>query len=857
MKLKNQFLVFFVILASVISVAEGQDSLSVRTELAQKRSADSIKSVELLRTAEKFSGTGDPDSAIAYIQRSLEYATSLDFRQIEAAGYALCGSIYDRLSDWEDMLFYYLKASSLFEKLGDRVNEAALLKIIAGKYFELGIYKKSAFYFEQEFSVCQQQNPREIAMAAESAGKSFYFQPDDSLSIKWYTAALHFYEKTDEPEGKMRCMEKLAALYTRNADYDAAENIYREMQLMYVSNKDIRGEASACNNMGYLRFRKSDFANALNDFLKAAELGKQGGSDAFFLTDVYSNIAICYQNLGKKTETLQNFNSALDYAMESGRTDETARLQHYLAIIYFRQKDYYHADLYCQDCIESGEKSSSAEITMECYKTWSGVKENGNDFILALKYYEKYLSIRDSLGLEQKIAEKNDKDRRDSYEAIEQRIKFDIADQEIRGLALKSLKAESSRKENELKYLLKQKELDRSEKERLSQSLTLEREHSNLLKREQEVRTLEQQKINDSLSLKLKADEAFALVQSNRILENDKKQQELMLEKQKQYKRMAVGIVILLFIVAASILGGLVNSRRKNFKLAESKRQIEKINSDLELKNAEVLSSNEKILQQKDIIEQKNQAITDSIQYASRIQTAVLPPADFITELGIENFILYKPKDIISGDFYWGMKKDKKIYIAAADCTGHGVPGALMSMLGHVFLDEILHISTPANAAAFLDKLRDEVINTLKQKGVVGEARDGMDISLCIIDHEEGMIDFAGANNPLYLIRDNKLTKIPADRMPIGINVTTIVPFTNQSVKIRKGDYIYMFSDGYADQFGGPKGRKFMYRPFQELLLRNHSEPMDLQKEILDSTFIKWIGDRSQVDDVLVIGMRL
>ena len=259
----------------------------------------------------------------------------------------------------------------------------------------------------------------------------------------------------------------------------------------------------------------------------------------------------------------------------------------------------------------------------------------------------------------------------------------------------------------------------------------------------------------------------------------------------------------------------------------------------------------------KDIIEQKNQAITDSIQYASRIQTAVLPPSDFLTEMGLDNFILYRPKDIISGDFYRGIEKEGSIYIAAADCTGHGVPGALMSMLGHVFLDEILHTESPANAAAILDRLREEVINTLKQKGLVGEARDGMDISLCIINRDERKLDFAGANNPLYLVREEKLTKVQADRMPIGIHVTTIIPFTNQTVEIKKGDYIYLFSDGYADQFGGPKGRKFMYKPFQDLLLRNHSRPMELQREILENTFIKWMGDRSQVDDVLVIGLHL
>ncbi|OFY63393.1 MAG: hypothetical protein A2V64_09855 [Bacteroidetes bacterium RBG_13_43_22] len=180
-----------------------------------------------------------------------------------------------------------------------------------------------------------------------------------------------------------------------------------------------------------------------------------------------------------------------------------------------------------------------------------------------------------------------------------------------------------------------------------------------------------------------------------------------------------------------------------------------------------------------------------------------------------------------------------------------------MSMLGHAFLEEIVNTREIENAAMILNLLRDEIINTLKQKGLTGEARDGMDISLCILDRKAGKLDYAGANNPLYLIRDSQMMKYQADRMPIGIHFISFTPFTNQTIDINKGDYLYLFSDGYADQFGGPKGKKFMYKPFQDLLLKNHSKPMELQKEILDNTFEKWKGDRDQVDDVMVIGMKI
>jgi serine phosphatase RsbU (regulator of sigma subunit) len=178
-------------------------------------------------------------------------------------------------------------------------------------------------------------------------------------------------------------------------------------------------------------------------------------------------------------------------------------------------------------------------------------------------------------------------------------------------------------------------------------------------------------------------------------------------------------------------------------------------------------------------------------------------------------------------------------------------------MLGHAFLDEIINTKEVKNAAAILNMLRDEVIITLKQKGTTGEARDGMDISLVILDLKAGVLDYAGANNPLYLIRDGKMIKHQADRMPIGIHFINFTPFTNQRIQIRKDDYLYLFSDGYSDQFGGLKGKKFMYKPFQDLLLQNHQKPLQTQKEVLDDTFEKWKGARDQVDDVMVIGIHL
>ena len=774
-----------------------------------------------------------------------------------AVSYELAGSLYDQQGNWEETLRNRLKALSIYTRLGDTAREKAVLDIIADRYYKYGIYKKSAEYYEKEFLLYGQDNVKLMATSAEMAAMSFYYLPIDSLSARWFNTAAFYFEKVADTSGLVRCTEKLASIYIHQGLFDDAIGKYQKLLPVYLEKNDPVNVALLKNKSGFLMFKKRDYNSALIDFRSAADYSKKAGKDDFFLTDVYSNSAICYQNLGREKEMLQSFESALQHSKNSGRIDETARIERILAMIYFKKGDNYHAEIYCLSCIESARISGNSDVLQLCYKDYSAVLEKGNDFIKALEFYEKHLSLRDSLSFISKVKEKEVADMVAAYEATEQRIKFELADEEIKGLEIKTLKAESSRRENELKLLMKERELDRSEKDRLAQSLVLEQEKNQLRDNVQKVRSLEQQQEIQKLQIKQKDDEALVLQKTNESLEKDKILKETELKNEKFARKMAVWLGSLMVLVAVIILFSLISSRRKNQKLAESKKQIEKINSDLEIKNSEVLKQNEKIVQQKDIIEQKNQSITDSIQYASRIQAAVLPPIDFLSEWGIESFILYKPKDIVSGDFYWGLKKDEKIIVAAGDCTGHGVPGAFMSMLGHAFLDEIVNTTKVENAAMILNLLRNEIINTLKQKGMAGEARDGMDISLVIFNPVTGRLDFAGANNPLYLIREGKLIKFMGDRMPIGIHFTTFTPFTNQTFKTGKGDRLYLFSDGYADQFGGPKGKKYMYKPFQNLLLGNYSKPIDLQKEILDNTFEKWKGSRDQVDDVLVIGIHL
>lgn len=262
------------------------------------------------------------------------------------------------------------------------------------------------------------------------------------------------------------------------------------------------------------------------------------------------------------------------------------------------------------------------------------------------------------------------------------------------------------------------------------------------------------------------------------------------------------------------------------------------------------------IRRQKEIVEHKNEEIMDSIKYAERIQAALLPPKEILEELRTEHFILFKPRDIVSGDFYWFREIGSFIVIVAADCTGHGVPGAFVSMLGMAFLNEIAVQINEVKANDILNKLRAQVIKSLRQTGKEGESKDGMDIALYVIDRKNMKLQFAGANNPLILIRNGEIIQVKGDRMPIGYHIV-MDEFKNNELDIEKSDMLYTFSDGYQDQFGGKDGSKFKIKKLKELMVEICNKPVGEQHIILDETIEKWKGTEEQIDDILLIGVRI
>jgi serine phosphatase RsbU (regulator of sigma subunit) len=314
-------------------------------------------------------------------------------------------------------------------------------------------------------------------------------------------------------------------------------------------------------------------------------------------------------------------------------------------------------------------------------------------------------------------------------------------------------------------------------------------------------------------------------------------------EKTQTLRKFTIAAVIgfmLMLILALFILKGYKDKQKANKIISEQKNQVE--------------IQKQKIEFQKIVLETKNKEVTDSITYAKRLQEAILPPHSFVKQFLPESFIFYKPKDIVAGDFYWMEPIKDDILIAAADCTGHGVPGAIVSVVCSNALNRAVKEFKITDPGKILDKVRELVVETFENSE--SEVKDGMDISLCSINKKTNELKWSGANNSLWIISNNDLIELKPNKQPIG-KIDYPTPFTTHSITLKPNDSVYLFSDGMADQFGGEKGKKFKYSQLKETFLSIRNESMDAQSKSISGVLENWKGNLEQVDDILIIGIRI
>jgi tetratricopeptide (TPR) repeat protein len=619
----------------------------------------------------------------------------------------------------------------------------------------------------------------------------------------------------------------------------------------------------AYDGIGCAYYSKGNLNEALKNYQKSLDISKEikvKKQTAFVL----NRIGVVYKQLGKYQEAIECYQNSYNIYEELGATlqmgmalSNIGNIYYYFGLDFNKALDYYEQGAKLFD--EAGNRNYSAFLLNNIGLIYKEKKENGK----ALDYFRKSLKIFEELQVKSGIAQVQNnlcliyldgnnyelalKNANSAYKAFKE-----LGDKANMAMALRSMGTVYSKwgqydialnnffeAINILKEIKMKKEVLDAYKE-VSNVYSLMGDYENAYTNFQKYSDLKDSVLSEDYLKQIQEMEAK--------YETDKKEKEIQLQKaeisKKELQNKQQKYIIIIVIVVLVIIVLFLALLFKQF-------------SDKKKANVLLAQQNDEIKSQRDQIFQQKKEITDSIHYASRIQRAVLPPEKILDDNEFEHFILYKPRDIVSGDFYWMNQRDNKLIVAAADCTGHGVPGAFMSMLGMAFLNEIFTRGEYDNAAQILDQLRLQVVSSLHQTGKMEETKDGMDISLCLFDKDINKMHFAGAFNSLYLVRGGELIEAQADRMPIGVHEKANVSFTNHVLDIQKGDSLYILSDGYIDQFGGENGKKFMTKRFKQLLLDIQQKNMEEQKSFLDTILTQWRGEYDQIDDIMVIGIRI
>jgi tetratricopeptide (TPR) repeat protein len=619
------------------------------------------------------------------------------------------------------------------------------------------------------------------------------------------------------------------------------------------------GEATSLNCVGVGYWTKGDFSKALDSYAKALKIDKESGNKQL-QARVLGNIGIVYQDQGDYPKALDYDFEALKMNEETGNKLLQANAYGNIANVYDIQNDYSKALDYYLKALKMDEEIGNRHGEMAQFENMANCYIQLNDYSQALDYIHKVLKINEEFADKQEEAKAlniigiiYDKqgDYRNALNNYQKALKIgeEIGVKELLGALYGEIghiyEQTDNFKESEV-YLKKGLSIDSSIGEK--DDVRLLDEYLSQLYESTGRYKLSLEWYKKSMILKdtlFNADKNKALTQKELTYQFDKKQAEekaeqdkkdLLVAADKKKQQIITGFISGgLILVLASL--GLLFSR---FKVTQKQKRI--------------------IERQKALVEEKNKDIIDSITYAKRLQSAILPPISLVKQYFPQSFILYKPKDIVAGDFYWMQKVSKLdgkgdiILIAAADCTGHGVPGAMVSVVCSNAINRIVKETEVRDTGSVLDNVRDVVLETFSTSE--GEVKDGMDISFCAINRQANILEWTGANNPLWYIHKNKLIEIAPDKQPVGIQDNP-KPFTTHLVNIEKGDIIYLFTDGYADQFGGPKGKKFKYKQLQEKLLAIAHLTMEEQKKALEETIETWKGSLEQVDDILVMGIKI
>jgi serine phosphatase RsbU (regulator of sigma subunit)/Tfp pilus assembly protein PilF len=626
------------------------------------------------------------------------------------------------------------------------------------------------------------------------------------------------YEK-----GKATAYINIGIVYWNTSSFEKALNQFNEALVIWQKIGNDHGKANSYNNIGLVYWNLGNYELAIDNLLKSLKIWEEIGNKNG-IGMAYLNIGNIYLNQGINEKALEFYSKSLKINNEIGNKNFIATNLNNIGIIYGNQGN-------LEKALENHLKALKIR---EEFKDKKGIAMSYNN--IGLIYYEQ----------------------KNYSKALDNQFKSQIINKEIgniQGIAVSytnigNIYIKQKKFEEALHYNNLALSLDKSigYKEGVKDTYSSLTELND--KRGDYKQALKYHKLYSEIKDTLLNEQSSEqITEMNTKYDTEKKDKEIIkkdaeisehqaeTERQTLQRNAFIIGFALVIVLAFFIFKGFRQKQNANKLLEEKNGLIEK---------------------QKQLVEEKNGKITDSINYAKRIQQAILPSEELIKSTLSDSFVFFKPKDIVSGDFYWIHAIDnKEVLFAVADCTGHGVPGALMSMMGFNLLEQVVKEHQVYEPAQILNELSKLMMESLRQTDELGSKKNGLDIALCKINYQKLELEYAGAHNSLYLIRNGILNETKADRRSVGISSPKATPFLNHKIKLEKGDCLYVFSDGYADQKGGTENKKFFYQPFKDLLIDSYQLSMQEQQVKFEKIISKWQGVNEQIDDMLLIGVRI
>jgi tetratricopeptide (TPR) repeat protein len=838
----------FVCIGSALLTAQTSQisrSDSIISEL-QKKNHDTVR-INLLNKLTELTAGSNPDSSILLSNQALQLAknnvasgnknTAFVFNKAIATAQANLGMLHANKGNYDKALKYLDSAFAMAKENRDFENYISVLNNYGQTYLQKGDLPKAKEYIENTIKVCDILKRKDKKAAPlNNLGVYYIYMSDVDNSIKIFKQLKENLKQSNNKQEYGLALNNLGFIYYNYKNLaDTAILYFKEALDVFQSINDLKNLSSGLINLGVIYDDKADFVNSSKVYYRALELlEKQGDSD--MLGTVLNNLGNVYAELGDREKSMVYFKKSLAVATRMNDQNRLLALNNNIASVYKNAGKYDLALAKFQEALKYSHKLNDFKAQISIVGNIGNLYHVTKQPELAKKYYYESLEIaeKNNLLMHSSVTLNNlgtllseEGNLKESAEIYKKSLEISLKQAHIKNqkYAFHGLFI-ISKKQGNFKDALEY--------------------HEKYLQLTDSIFNI------DSKKESLKRESQYEYSQKEALLKAEQEKKNLIAKEESKRQRttitlISIGLLIVLAL-AIVIFRSLQQNKKANKIISAQKLEVEK--------QKDVAEEQRKIAEhQKHLVEEHQKEIIDSITYAKRLQQAILPPMEYISRYFNNTFVLYLPKDIVAGDFYWMEHIDDISFIAAADSTGHGVPGAMVSVVCSNALNRATLEFGMREPGKILDKATDIVLETFAKSGE--EIKDGMDISLLAYNHTTGNLYWSGANNPLwYLTPSKELEEITATKQPVGKSDHR-KPFETHQIQYQKGSTFYLMTDGYPDQFGGPKGKKFKYKQLEDLIVNTSNLSLNDQKEILAAKFDEWKGDLEQVDDVTILAIKL